>query len=65
MIMGWELYVLPWMMIVPPDMTKGEYINRTCAAQVGIPYASDNFTDEEWKRFLDCRKVMGYDNVKD
>lgn len=59
-----DLFILPYMLLVPPDMTKEEYINRRCAAVVGIPYASDNFTDEEWKQFLDCRKEMGYDNVK-
>lgn len=29
-------------------------INRACAAIVGIPYASDNFTDEEWEQFQEC-----------
>lgn len=29
-------------------------INRACAAIVGIPYASDNFTDEEWEEFQEC-----------
>jgi hypothetical protein len=31
-----------------------EYIRRHCAAVVGIPYASDNFTEEEWQQFLGC-----------
>lgn len=31
-----------------------EYIQRYCAKQVGIPYASDNFTEAEWYRFTDC-----------
>jgi sarcosine oxidase delta subunit len=32
-----------------------EDINKFCAYVVGIPYASDNFTDEEWRRFVYCR----------
>ena len=32
-----------------------EYVNKFCAYVVGIPYASDNFTDEEWNRFLFCK----------
>jgi hypothetical protein len=27
---------------------------KFCAEVVGIPYASDNFTDEEWQRFQLC-----------
>jgi hypothetical protein len=34
-------------------------INRVCAAIVQIPYASDNFTDEEWEQFKTCLKFMG------
>ncbi len=33
-------------------------INRVCAAIVQIPYASDNFTDEEWEQFKTCLKFM-------
>ena len=35
-----------------------EEINKFCAYVVGIPYASDNFTDEEWKRFVYCREHL-------
>ena len=35
-----------------------EYVDRYCAALVGIPYASDNFDDSEWKRFQLCRKLI-------
>lgn len=35
-----------------------ERINKFCSYVVGIPYASDNFTDEEWKRFDYCRKNL-------
>jgi hypothetical protein len=34
-------------------------INRVCAAIVQIPYASDNFTDDEWDQFKTCLKFMG------
>jgi hypothetical protein len=36
-----------------------ESIARKCASDVGIPYASDNFTDSEWQEFKRCiiRKV--------
>ena len=33
-------------------------VNRVCAAVVGIPYASDNFTDQEWERFKNCRDYL-------
>ena len=37
---------------------KEEKINQQCSYIVGIPYASDNFTDEEWKRFQLCKKLV-------
>jgi hypothetical protein len=33
-------------------------INRVCADMVGIPYASDNFSDKEWEQFKVCLNVM-------
>lgn len=33
-------------------------INRVCAAIVGIPYASDNFSDKEWEQFKNCLRFM-------
>lgn len=33
-------------------------VNRVCAAIVRIPYASDNFSDEEWKKFQRCVRFM-------
>lgn len=33
-------------------------INRACAAIVNIPYASDNFSDEEWEQFKKCLIFM-------
>ena len=41
---------------------RSEQINQFCAYVVGIPYASDNFNDEEWERFKYCRERLGYDN---
>ena len=35
-----------------------EHINQFCSYVVGIPYASDNFTDEEWQRFQYCREHL-------
>jgi hypothetical protein len=35
-----------------------EEINKFCAYVVGIPYASDNFTDAEWERFVYCREHL-------
>ena len=31
-----------------------ESVARYCASAVGIPYASDNFSPQEWERFQDC-----------
>ena len=33
-------------------------VNRACSAIVGIPYASDNFSDEEWEQFKRCVKFL-------
>jgi hypothetical protein len=41
---------------------QSEKINKFCAYVVGIPYASDNFTDEEWKRFTFCRDNLKVDS---
>lgn len=35
-----------------------EYVDRYCAELVGIPYASDNFTDSEWERFKICKELI-------
>ena len=39
-------------------MSYEESVNQFCAYVVGIPYASDNFTDEEWQRFKFCRDTL-------
>jgi hypothetical protein len=33
-------------------------VNRVCAKIVGIPYASDNFSDAEWEKFKQCVRFM-------
>jgi hypothetical protein len=35
-------------------------VNRLCAAIVGIPYASDNFTDKQWEEFKECLEFVKY-----
>ena len=50
--------LLPAAVSAPP-VPRTEQINMFCSYVVGIPYASDNFTDEEWERFKFCR-----DNLK-
>jgi hypothetical protein len=37
---------------------KQEDVNQVCAYLVGIPYASDNFSDSEWTRFKHCRELL-------
>ena len=48
--------------ILAPFTAKAEMVtinlNRVCAAIVGIPYASDNFTDAEWEDFKECRDYL-------
>lgn len=39
-----------------------EQVNRVCAYIVGIPYASDNFSDAEWERFKLCRELISEEN---
>jgi len=40
---------------------QSEKINKFCSYVVGISYASDTFSDEEWNRFLYCRNHLKYD----
>ena len=35
-----------------------EQVNKFCSYLVGIPYASDNFTNNEWERFVVCREMF-------
>jgi len=35
-------------------ITANPETQKFCAEVVGIPYASDNFTDAEWQQFQNC-----------
>ena len=37
---------------------NNENVNKFCSYVVGIPYASDNFTDEEYQRFQYCTHTL-------
>ena len=37
---------------------NNENVNKFCSYVVGIPYASDNFTYEEYERFLYCTQAL-------
>jgi hypothetical protein len=43
-----DLFLITQLIAANPETQK------LCAAAVGIPYASDNFTDAEWKQFQNC-----------
>lgn len=53
-----EFFIASVIQVIPYTANKEEQLNRTCSYLVGIPYASDNFTDEEWERFLLCKKLV-------
>lgn len=53
--------LLPLLLFVTPVSAQEVYkinINRFCADVVNIPYASDNFTDEEWEQFKKCTQLL-------
>ncbi len=43
-------------------LQEHEQVNKVCSYIVGIPYASDNFSDEEWERFKLCRELISEEN---
>lgn len=43
---------------VSKAQTQEQIISQFCAKVVGIPYQSDNFTDEEYQRFLYCKNTL-------
>lgn len=49
-----ELAMIAGLALSP--LEASEEVNRFCAEVVGIPYASDSFTNEEWNRFVYCRE---------
>ncbi len=62
------VFLLPFLFSQPVmanEMMVNLNVNRLCAAIVQIPYASDNFSDEEWKQFQLClRFVRQFDGVE-
>ena len=61
-------FLLPLLLIQPAsanEMMITVNVNRVCAAIVGIPYASDNFSDAEFQKFKQClRFVRQFDGVQ-
>jgi hypothetical protein len=61
-------FLLPLLLIKPAsanEMMITVNVNRVCAAIVGIPYASDNFSDAEFQQFKQClRFVRQFDGVQ-
>ena len=51
-----ELALITGLSLSPIDAS--ERVNMFCAEVVGIPYASDAFSDEEWDRFVYCRESV-------
>jgi hypothetical protein len=55
-------HILFLALLLPTPVSSQEVysinVNRFCADIVNIPYASDNFTDEEWEQFKTCLKFM-------
>ncbi len=62
------IFLLPFLFIQPAsanEMMVNVNVNRLCAAIVQIPYASDNFSDEEWEQFKQCLQfVRQFDGVE-
>jgi hypothetical protein len=56
--------LLALLVLLPTTVSAQEVysinVNRLCAAIVGIPYASDNFTDKEWEEFKECVEFVKY-----
>jgi hypothetical protein len=57
-----KLILLPFLILFATPASADEMIyinvNRVCATIVGIPYASDNFSDAKWKKFQNCVHFM-------
>ena len=62
------VFLLPLLFIQPAsanEMMITVNVNRVCAAIVGIPYASDNFSDAEFQKFKQClRFVRQFDGIQ-
>lgn len=47
-----DLFLITHLIASNPETQK------FCAEVVGIPYASDNFTDQEWEQFQRCMEFF-------
>jgi hypothetical protein len=47
-----DIFLVSQLIVSNPENQK------FCADVVGIPYASDNFTDAEWQRFQHCMEFF-------
>ena len=50
--------------LIASSNDPSEKLNKVCAYVVNIPYASDNFSDEEFQRFQYCRNHLKLRNLK-
>ena len=61
-------FLLPLLFIQPAsanEMMITVNVNRVCAPIVGIPYASDNFSDAQFQKFKQClRFVRQFDGIQ-
>ena len=59
--------LLALLVLLPTTISAQEVysinVNKMCAAIIGIPYASDNFTDKEWEEFKECVEFVKYFKV--
>ena len=59
--------LLTLLVLLPATVSAQEVysinVNKMCAAIIGIPYASDNFTDKEWEEFKECVEFVKYFKV--
>jgi hypothetical protein len=60
--------LIPLLLLLPTSVSAQEVysinVNRLCAEVVGIPYASGNFSDEDWQQFKSCVKFVKQFKVK-
>jgi hypothetical protein len=54
------LLLLPLLFVTPVSAQEvySINVNKLCATIVGIPYASDNFSDEEFEKFKKCLRFV-------
>lgn len=60
--------LLALMLLLPLPVSAQEVytinVNKLCAAIVNIPYASDDFSDEEWEEFIELARSVYITNDK-